>query len=164
MDEREPALLHQPVRYLDRLVVVPSFLHEHGAEAADGRVFLGVVAERHAYGDRDAEPRTGVGEAQAVIAAGGRHHAAPPLLLGERGERRQSVPHLEGAGWLQVLVLHDDADPVADDLVEGGVRPRRRWRQMGSEAPLRFVNVLDRDGPRHGWGHLQARLYSDKEF
>jgi hypothetical protein len=146
--EGEPALAHEAVGHLRRRVVVRPLLHHLGAERAHAGVLLGVVPHGHADDHRRAEDAPRVREAEAVVAARGRAHAAAARLRVERGERGERVAHLERARRLVVLVLHEHPHARAHRRVELGVVPQRRRHDVRLDALPRAPDVGQRDRHR----------------
>ncbi|EJT86142.1 hypothetical protein PPS11_01157 [Pseudomonas putida S11] len=72
-----------------------------GAQIADGLDFVGWHQLRKKHGCLHAQLRSSVGHRPAVIAGGGRNHAASALFSAECGDGIAGAAQLEAAGGLQ---------------------------------------------------------------
>ena len=95
------------------------------------RAHRGHLACRRAHRDDDGHgdlaAGAGPGQGLGVVAGGGGHDAAAPLLGAERRHERHPAADLEGAGGLDVLVLDRDLHPGLG--VEQRVGPGRSLGQ-----------------------------------
>jgi len=91
--------------------------------------------------------------ALAVIAARRSHYPPLPLLLAERGERRQRIARLERLRGLVVLVLHEQPDAVATASSSGAYLRNA----VGRSVP----RILSRASNTSAivTGHMTAALY-----
>ena len=160
--ERQPIAVHEPLRDGDGVVVVNALLDHPRTPRPQGGGLFRIVAERHADGNLDAELTTGIRESQSVVPGGCTHYAAGALRCVECRERREAVAHLEGAGWLHVLVLHEQRH-ARQRGGKSGILPARRRREVGRQALAGGVDVAERDRSRHSAWTLDCGAGMRKE-
>ena len=86
-----------------------------------------------------------------------RNTLAALTSLSPEEKKRGVVAGFEGLRRLVVLVLDEDADAVADQLVEGRVSAERSRRQRAADSLPRLQDVRDGDGPHDGRTLAQSR-------
>ena len=102
-----------------RRIEIGAVFDQIRAECLHGGVLLRAVAVWHHNRHRHAMPGAGIGEALAMIAAGGADDPGRSQgPAGQRVEIGEAATHLEGAGWRMVFMLDPDF----------GARPRGQQR------------------------------------
>ena len=118
--------------------------HDVGAEAAAGVALDEGRKAGHDHGDGDAEQAAVVGEAERVVAGGGRDDSARFLRAVEEEQGVARAAFLEGAGALKIFEFAEDAHA-------GDFRERNRFRAGGGvdgagDAGPRGLDIGEGDG------------------